>query len=201
MVRPKTIEEALELRKRAAAIGEGLRLTWRCDRAGDDHLDVAYEVRHGGSAELYLLDRVIVFAQGQGFELAPDAVIALDDAESPGTLSLSRGYVSPPLSNVMHELVPGARPLAPGVTAEGRAHLPLPLRGWHPNEGVVPLGTPPTLLRLRVGLLPAFCDLDELELTDGSRERVPSHADAYSYQQWLLGEVIEVPGGTGPITG
>jgi hypothetical protein len=191
-VTPEMLEDIKKRQKQAEEITKGLRLEWNFERAGDDHLALSYTVLHEEQAALYLLDRVVVFAPKEGFEEAPDRIIALAE-DDPETLMLSRGWVRPPWSNVMYELMPGARRLESGGTLQGHARIPLPLQAWHPNEGAKPFDTPPGKMELRIGLLPTFCELQELKLNDGSTVRIPKGADAYLYQQWLASEPRPIP--------
>ncbi|MFP5286320.1 MAG: hypothetical protein ACLGI9_11335 [Thermoanaerobaculia bacterium] len=190
---PEQLEEIKKRQKQAEEITKGVRLEWDVKPGGGDHLALSYSVRHEGEAAVYLLDRVVVFAPKEGFEEAPDRIIALAE-DDPETLTLSRGWVRPPWSNVMYELMPGARRLEPGGTLQGHAQIPLPLQPWHPNEGARPFDAPPRKMVLRMGLLPTFCELQELRLNEGSTVQVPKGADAYLYQQWLTSEPRPIPG-------
>jgi hypothetical protein len=192
-VTPEMLEEIRNHQKQAEEIAKGVRLEWNVKRTGDDHLALSYTVRHAGEATVYLLDRVIAFAPKEGFEEAPDRIIVLPRDGDPGTLTLSRGWVRPPWSDVMIELMPGGRRLEPGGTLDGQARIPLPLQAWHPNEGAAPLKSPPSRLELRVGLLPTFCELQDLKLADGSTVPAVHGADAFLYQQWLTSGPRPIP--------
>lgn len=165
-------------------------LSWGLTREGD-HLRVSYTLHNGGDAGLLVLDQMIVFGQTDGYDRAPDAIIARADDQDPTLLHLVRGRVQP-YGRAMIELVPGGRDLAPGAELSGAALVPLPLRGWHPNDRFRDLATPPTRAVLEIGVLPADAPTDDWPVPGGSL-RVPSPPAPQTAQVLVRGEVLTLP--------
>jgi|GEM_PF-3181166 len=178
------IEQINKRKAEAEEIVQHVQLNGKLQQA-DGQIQVHYTVSNEGASAVYVLDRVIVFAAEQGFAEAQTAIIRLAAPEEPHRMVLSRGYVAPPVSFVMLELLPAARQLEPGQSLQGEARIPLPLQAWHPHEGALPLAAETTEWELRIGLLPVFCELSELQLEDGTLAQVPQGADLYRFQQWL----------------
>ncbi|MCD1257598.1 hypothetical protein B5M42_001940 [Paenibacillus athensensis] len=184
MDRSARIEQIKQQQMEAGEIAKAVEWNWRMEQT-EDQLLIHYELSHTGRTSVHVLDKVIVFAAGQGFAEAPQAMIRLAGKEQPHKLVLSRGYVSPPISEVAYELLPAARLLEPGQTLQGQARIPLPLTAWHPNEAQLPPLREVKEWELRIGLLPLFCQLEELTLEDGITVQIPRREELFLFQQWL----------------
>jgi hypothetical protein len=171
-----------------------LHLSLRMGAATAAGFRVQYAIENLGPTAVLLLDDMLQFAREEGVKSAPETAIAARDDASTTVLQLSVGFVAPE-SNVAYDLLPGAHRLEAGTRCEGAVVVPFPLRSWHPNEGAAVLTPAPSVARLRVGVLPAFCALTDLELSDGRHAHVPRRAEAFLYQQWLQSEPFAIPVG------
>lgn len=172
---------------------ETIELNWTLDTRGSKLWALTYRLTNGGTAPVHVLDRMIGFATSEGLELRPELLIVRSDAEEPTTILFTRGYVPPPRSNVMVELIPAVRLLEPRQTLEGEAEVELPLMDRHPNEGPEPLEIAPAQARLEIGIMPVDPPLRTLRMADGETVQTPRFADAFQFQTFVRSSPLPLP--------
>jgi hypothetical protein len=184
------IENIKKLQLQAKEITKELQLNCLMSKSDNNYIQIDYTITNHSSDSIFVLDQVIVFGETNGFEEEHDRAIVIQEEQFPHTVTFSRGYVRPLASEVMYELMPGARTLIPDNYLEGYIRMNVPLNAWHPNEGSHKLKFDVHEFRLKLGILPAFCSLDQIQLIDGSHVLSPTRVDAYLYQQWVISDVM-----------